>query len=277
MTKEKQPAGNVSRAAVMAAAIMMFSAPLMAGQDIVQIDSYKKTQELMNSGRAAELEGLTLTQEKSVGSSSKRPLTKYEKCLLGVFYQDQTLEKASVVNGYPSQVGHDPVMTAIVHISLTRKYGVTIGREMFFPPDQLDTRSTPGMGWLAHEMKHVAQAEAFGPPQDFLQGYASTVAGGLLSGDSANDAYLNSPFETDARAVASAFNALLVRENALASAMGGENPDKAVCDLVNSNFAAYKAALASRLGARGQTTYKFRIGSFPFLFLKTVSYTFYKD
>ncbi len=277
MAKEKQSAGSAYRAAALAASIVIFSVPLMAGQKIVLIDSYKITQELLDSEQAKELGSPTMAQDKSRGPSSRRQLTKYEKCILSVFYKDQTLDKASVVNGYPAQVGHDPVMTAIVHISLARKYGVTIGREMFFPSGQLDTRDTPGMSWIAHEMKHVAQAEAFGPSQDFLQGYTSTVAGGLLSGDGANDAYLNSPFETDARAVESAFKTLLVRENDLVSALAGENPDKAVCDLVNSNFAAYKAVLARKLEARDRTTYKFRIGSFPFLFLKTVSYTFYND
>jgi hypothetical protein len=277
MTEKKLPAGSVPGAAALAALIMIFSAQLMAGQKTVLVDSYKKTQELLNSVQARELGSFTTSQDKSGGPSSKRQLTKYEKCILGVFYPDQTLDGASVVNGYPALVGYDPVMTAIVHISLARKYGVTIGREMFFPSDQLDTRTLSGMSWIAHEMKHVAQATAFGPPQDFLQGYTSTVAGGLLSGDSVDNAYLNSPFETDARAVASAFKTLFTRENGLASALAGENPDKDVCDLANSNFAAYKAVLARELGTRERTTYKFKIGSFPLLFLKTVTYTFYND
>lgn len=249
----------------------------MADKGTVEIDSYKVNQELLNSGQTGELSGSAAVQDDQKGSASKRQLAKYEKCILGVFYPEQTLDGASVLNGYPKHVGHDPVMTAMVGISLARKYGVTIGNEMFFPPDQLDTRTRAGMFWLAHEMKHVAQAKAFGPSQDFLQGYTSTIAKGLLSGNSVNDAYLNSPFETDARAVASAFDTLLRLEYELASALAGQDPDKGVCELVDSNFSAYKAVLARELGARERTTYKFKIGSFPFLFPKTVSYTFYKD
>lgn len=239
MSEQTRLAGNLSWALLCAASMMSFAVAPVAGQE-------------------------------------SRPLTKYEKCVLGVFYRDRTLDEASVVGGYPAEVGYDPVMTAVVHLALLRKYGVTIGNEMFFPAGQLETRNISGMIWIAHEMKHIAQAEAFGRAQDFLQGYASTIRDGMLSGDGGNEAYLNSPFETDARAVAAAFEKLLNRENDLAAALAGENPDKDVCELVNSGFSAYKAAVARELDARERETYNFLIPSYPFLFPKKVTYTFYK-
>ncbi len=211
-----------------------------------------------------------------LAAADSRQLSRHEKCLLGLFYKDQALNDGKVVNGFPAMVAHDPVMTGIVHIALKRKYGVTIGSEMFFPSGELDTRTKSGMVWLAHEMKHVAQAGVFGPPQDFLQAYSSTIRDGLLSGDGGDAAYMSSPFETDARAVAAAFEVLMSRNGEIGSALSSGDPDEAVCGLVNDRSQEYKALLVRELGGKERETRKFTFPSYPFLLPKKVTYTFYK-
>ena len=239
MTGGEKTVGDIARAALFTVAMLILSVPPAAGKEA-------------------------------------RQLVKYEKCLLGLFYQEDTLDKASVVNGYPEHVGYDPIMTVIVKIALSKEFGVTAGHEMFFPSGRLDTRTKSGMVWLAHEMRHVAQGEAFGRSQDFLQGYATSLRDGMLSGAGREAAYMNSPFETDARAVQNAFKTLLAEDDNLTDALAGGDPDEEVCGLVDFNFSAYKSVLDRELNVRQRETHKFLIPSYPFLLPKKVIYTFYR-
>ncbi|MCK4850181.1 MAG: hypothetical protein KAT11_02460, partial [Phycisphaerae bacterium] len=72
-----------------------------------------------------------------------------------------------------------------------------VGEDMYFP-EELDTTKVWGMQWLGHELRHVQQYKQAGGIEQFGAAYVWYLTAGAISLE-AGSAYVNNPFENDAR------------------------------------------------------------------------------
>lgn len=95
----------------------------------------------------------------------------------------------------------DPLTLVALLALRTRASGITLGRRVYLRADQLDDQLRCSLELVAHETAHVLQFIRDGAPQ-FLAKYLGSYLWGLLTGSSERDAYLEIPYEREARKVA---------------------------------------------------------------------------
>lgn len=136
-------------------------------------------------------------QAKDIGVKAGRGLREHEKQLLGLIYPGELLEAVRIHVGQPKELPDNPVWGLIVQIAVQNGYGVTVGEDMYFP-EELDTTKVWGMQWLGHELRHVQQYKQAGGIEQFGAAYVWYLTAGAVLLEPGS-AYVNNPFENDAR------------------------------------------------------------------------------
>ena len=136
-------------------------------------------------------------QAGDIEAKAGRGLREYEKQLLGLIYPGELLEAVRIHVGQPEELPANPIWGLIVQIAVQNGYGVTVGEDMYFPVE-LDTTKLWGMQWLGHELRHVQQYRQAGGIEQFGAAYVWYLTAGAISLE-AGSAYVNNPFENDAR------------------------------------------------------------------------------
>ena len=135
--------------------------------------------------------------EQSEQRKAGRGLAEYEKQLLGLIYPREIMEAVRIHVGQPKELPDNPVWGLIVQVAVQNGYGVTVGEDVYFP-EELDTTKLWGMQWLGHELRHVQQYRQAGGVGQFGGAYVWYLTAGAVS-LKAGSAYVNNPFENDAR------------------------------------------------------------------------------
>ena len=178
---------------------------------------------------------------------NSRKLQAHEQRLLALLYPEDVLRAANICVGRPEGLPEDSVWPLIVLIALQTDCAITVGTNIYFPWEP-DTSTTWGMEWLAHEIRHVQQYGRAGGLDNFLTAYAYYVLVGSLSAGPSS-AYINNPFENDARVYQNGLAHLLSSRPELPEALRlvGEARDTSVGRLVKKNAAAYGDIIKSAL------------------------------
>ena len=132
-----------------------------------------------------------------VGANAGRGLRDYEKQWRGLIYPREILEAVRIHVGQPKELPENPIWGLIVQVAVQNGYGVTVGENVYFP-EELDTTRLWGMQWLGHELRHVQQYRQAGEIERFGAAYVWYLTAGAVS-LKAGSAYVNNPFENDAR------------------------------------------------------------------------------
>lgn len=186
--------------------------------------------------------------DKPAAPENSRKLLAYEERILSLLYPDDILKAANICVGSPEGLPEDSIWPLIVLIALQNDCAITVGANIYFPSEP-DTSTTWGMQWLAHEIRHVQQYDQAGGLDNFLTAYAYYVLLGYFS-EGPSSAYINNPFENDARVYQAGISRLLSSRPELYEAMKqtGQARDTSVKQLVKQNAAAYGDIIKSALG-----------------------------
>ena len=147
-----------------------------------------------------------------------RELKDYEKQLLGLIYPTELLKAVRLHVGQPEKLPANPVWGLIVQLAVQNGYGITVGEDVYFPKE-LNTTKVWGMHWLAHELRHVQQYKQAGGIEEFGAAYAWYLLAGALSLE-VDSAYVNNPFENDARVFDGCMAKLLSERPELVAGLG---------------------------------------------------------
>ncbi len=187
-----------------------------------------------------------------------RGLTGYEKQVLGLIYGEEVLDGVRVHVGQPQVLPADPMWGLIVRIAVRNGYGVSVGDDVYFP-QELDTSEAWGMEWLGHELRHVEQYRQAGGVEEFGAAYVWYLVAGAVSLE-AGSAYVNNPFENDARVYGDCVVELLGQRLELMEGLGlaGDKRDEYLGEQVGRYARQYKRIVQRCLGEakRRPTTFK---------------------
>lgn len=191
-----------------------------------------------------------------------RELKGYEKQVLGLIYDEEVLEGVRVHVGEPKVLPRDPVWGLIVQIAVQNGYGVSVGDDVYFP-EELDTTKDWGMAWLGHEVRHVEQYRQAGGIGEFGTAYVWYLVAGAVSLE-AKLAYVNNPFENDARVYGDCVMELLGERGELIEGLsfGGDKRDEYLGEQVSKYASKYRRIVQRRLGEakKWPTTFKLSEG-----------------
>lgn len=115
------------------------------------------------------------------------PIPEEIVALLSPFFPEVNLDKIRIWEGIPFYVRGNPI-------------GYADREQIYFEPGAFRADTIEGLALLAHEIAHCRQYRALGPWR-FRFRYLSYYLRNLLQGMSRKEAYLNVPFEIEAREV----------------------------------------------------------------------------
>ena len=198
-------------------------------------------------------------QANDVAANTGRGLRDYEKQLLGLIYPKELLETARIHVGQPQLLPKNTVWGFIVHIAVQNDYGVTVGQNIYFP-EEPDTTKLWGIQWLTHELRHVQQYKQAGGLDPFGAAYVWYLTAGAVS-LKPDSAYVNNPFENDARVYDSCIAELLGQRPELLKALALAKKDRAeqISREINKYASRYKEILRASLGKATKAPTTFRM------------------
>ncbi len=201
-------------------------------------------------------------QAGDIQTKAGRGLKDYERQLLGLRYPTELLEAARIHVGQPEKLPANPAWGLIVQVAVQSGYGITVGEDVYFP-EELDMTEVWGMQWLSHELRHVQQYRQAGGIEEFGRAYMWYLMAGVISLE-ADSAYVNSPFENDARVFDGCLAKLMSQrpELVLGLSLAEKEREQWIRKQIDEHQGQYKQIIRGCLGGakKGLTTFEISEG-----------------